>query len=81
MLPVSRSHVEEALIEALTKDGPTSLTAVASNVGLRNKRRLYKGFDDLRRALVAKNRRNREQRVAAIETTLRVALDERPIPA
>ena len=81
VVPVSRSHVEEALIEALTKDGPTSLMAVASSVGLRNKRRLYKGFDDLRRALVAKNRRNREQRVAAIETTLRAALDERPVPS
>ena len=79
--PVPRSQVEKALTEALKKEGLTPLAAVAANVGLRNKRRLYKGFNVLRHAFVAKNDRIRKQRVALIETALLVALDERPIPS
>jgi hypothetical protein len=79
--PVPRSQVEKALTEALKKEGLTPLAAVAANVGLRNKRRLYKGFNVLRHAIVAKNDRIRKQRVALIETALLVALDERPIPS
>jgi hypothetical protein len=81
VIPVSRDRIEKALREALNKDGPTPLLAVAGSVGLRNKRRLYKGFHDLRRAVVAKNKRIREERVATIETAMRAALDERPIPS
>jgi len=78
--PVPRERIENALIEELRKDGLTSLNAVAASVGLRNRRRLYKGFNDLRRAIVAKNKRIRKQRLDAIENALRAAFDERPIP-
>ena len=78
--PVPRERIEKALIAELSKVSLTSLGAVAVSVGLRNRRRLYKGFHDLRQAIVAKNERIRKQRVDAIENALRVAFDERPVP-
>jgi AraC-like DNA-binding protein len=81
VVPVPRDRVEEALTEALKKEDLTPLLAVAASVGLRNKRRLYKGFNDLRRAIVAKNKRIKKQRLAAIETAVRAALGARPIPS
>jgi len=60
----------------MDQEGLVSLQALAAKIGLRNKRRLYKGFHDLRRAIVAKNRRIRKQRVDTIESTLRAAFDE-----
>ena len=58
-----------------------SLTWLAASIGLRNKRRLYKGFHDSRKALVANNRRHRLERAAAIESALRAALAETPAPS
>ena len=78
--PVPRERIEQALSEALNHDGPVSLHSVAAKVGLRNKRRLYKGFHDLRRAIVAKNKRFRKKHVDAIEGALRAAFDETPVP-
>lgn len=78
--PVPRERIEQALSEALNHDGPVSLHSVAAKVGLRNRRRLYKGFHDLRRAISAKNKRLRKQRVDAIESAVRAAFDETPIP-
>ncbi|MBV8892331.1 MAG: TniQ family protein [Acidobacteria bacterium] len=78
--PVARQHIENALMEALKKNAMTSLGAVAASIGLRNKRRLYKSFHDLRRAVVSKNKRIRKQYVDAIENALRAAFDEKPIP-
>src|SRR5262249_61903373 len=80
-VPIPRERIEQALSEALTKDVPVSLTALAASIGLRNKRRLYKGFHDLRRAVVAKNREHRRQRTAVIEGALRSALAEAPVPS
>lgn len=77
--PVARQNIENAFVEALKKDEVTSLAAVAASVGLRNKRRLYKSFHGLRRAVVAKNKRIRKQCVDAIENALRAAFDEEPI--
>ena len=57
------------------------MTSLALSIGLRNKRRLYKGFDDLRRAVVEKNREHRRQRTTAIESALRAALAETPAPS
>jgi len=80
-VPIPRARIERALSEALANDGPFSLTSLANSIGLRNKRRLYKGFHDLRKALVAKNRRHRLERTAAIESALRSALSEAPVPS
>jgi hypothetical protein len=80
-VPIPRDRVEQALSEALSKDGPISLTSLAKSIGLRNKRRLYKGFHDLRHAVVAKNRAHRRQRTAAIESGLRAAVAETPVPS
>ncbi|MGH9663781.1 MAG: hypothetical protein ACRD9L_05100, partial [Bryobacteraceae bacterium] len=80
-LPIPRERIEQALSEALIKDGSVSLTSLAASIGLRNKRRLYKGFHDLRRAVVANNREHRRQRTAAIESALRAALAETPAPS
>lgn len=79
-IPLPRNQIEQALLEALKDEGPVTLRAVAAKVGLRNKRRLYKGFHDLRRALVAKNRQCRKQRADMIECALRAAFDETPVP-
>jgi len=78
--PVPRERIEQALFEALNNEGPVSLHSVAASVGLRTMRRLYKGFHDLRHAIVAKNRRLKEQRVEVIERTFRAAFDETPVP-
>jgi AraC-like DNA-binding protein len=79
--PIPRERIEQALSEALNNDGSVSLTWLAASIGLRNKRRLYKGFHDLRKALIANNRRHRLERAAAIETALRAALAETPAPS
>jgi hypothetical protein len=42
---------------------------------------LYKGFHDLRKAVVANNRRLRLQRAASIESALQAALTETPVPS
>ena len=80
-VPIPRARIEQALSEALLKDGPVSLSSLAKSIGLRNKRRLYKSFHDLRKAVVANNRQHRRQRTAAIENTLRAALAETPVPS
>lgn len=79
--PIPRERIEQALSEALLKDGPISLSSLAKSIGLRNKRRLYKGFHDLRKAVIANNRQHRRQRGAAIESALRAALAEAPVPS
>lgn len=76
--PIPRERIEQALSEALNNDGPVSLTWLAASIGLRNKRRLYKGFHDICKALVANSRRHRLERAAAIESALRAALAETP---
>jgi len=78
--PLSREHIEQGLSEALEQDDPVSLHAVAAKIGLRNRRRLYKGFHDLRCAVVAKNQRLRKQRADAIRGALQAALNETPVP-
>jgi hypothetical protein len=80
-VPLSREHIERTLLEALKKGGPVSLSSLASAIGLRNKRRLYKGFNDLRKAVVANNQRFRRQRLDVIESALRTALTEAPAPS
>lgn len=67
--PVPRERVERALVEALKKDGVTNLRTIAASVGLSTPRRFYKGFRDLRLAIVAKNREIRKQRVHIISNT------------
>jgi AraC-like DNA-binding protein len=78
--PLPRERIEQALSEALNHDGPVSLHSVAAKIGLRNRRRLYKGFHDFRLAIAAKNKRFRKERVDAIEGALRAAFDETPVP-
>ena len=78
--PLPKERIEQALSEALEDEAPINLRTVAEKIGLRNKRRLYKGFHDLRRALVAKNRRLRCRRWEPIENALRAAFDETPVP-
>jgi hypothetical protein len=80
MPAVPRERVETALLAELSKDGLTDLRAVATSVGLSSKRRLYKGFRDLRLSIVAKNAAIRKRRVDAIENALRAAFDEQPVP-
>jgi hypothetical protein len=79
-VPVPRERIEAALIEALNEDVPTNLRAIAASVGLGTARRLYKGFHDLRSAVVAKNVALRRQGVAAIEKALTAAFHEQPVP-
>jgi AraC-like DNA-binding protein len=79
--PIPRERIEQALSEALNNDGPVSLTRLAASLGLRNKRRLYKGFHDIRKALVASNCRHRLEHATAIESALRAALAETPAPS
>jgi phage terminase Nu1 subunit (DNA packaging protein) len=78
--PTSRDTIERALAEDLEKDHITSILAVAASVGLSNKRRLYKGFHDVRGAIVAKNKRIRQRQREAMESALRDAFAEQPIP-
>jgi hypothetical protein len=68
-MPVPRDRVERALVEALNKDGLTHLRTVAASLGLSSTRRFYKDFRNLRRAIVAKNREIRRQRVHVIANT------------
>lgn len=79
-IPLPRERIERALSEALAHGDPLSLHSLAAKIGLRNKRRLYKGFHDLRNALIANNKRLRQQRVNAIEGALQTALSETPAP-
>jgi hypothetical protein len=65
-IQVPRERIEAALIEALNEDVPTNLRAIATSVGLGTARRLYKGFHDLRSAVVAKNVALRRQRGAQL---------------
>ena len=69
VMPLPRDRVERALVEALNKDGLTNLRTVAASVGLSSIRRFYKGFRDLRLAIVAKNREIRKRRVHVISNT------------
>jgi nitroreductase len=86
--PVSRDRIQKALTAALAKPSFTGLQAVATSVGLSSKRRLYKDFHDLRRAIVAKNaaikERQREATKAAsknaIEAAVKVAFREQSVP-
>lgn len=82
--PVPRHRVEKALVEALNKDGLTHLRTASASVGLSSTRRFYKDFRDLRSAIVAKNRlaiSAQNTAVNAIESALRAAFDEEPVPA
>ena len=78
MPAVPRERVETALLVELNRDVLTDLRTVAASVGLSSKRRLYKGFQDLRSAIVAKNTAIRQRRVDAIENPLWAAFDEQP---
>jgi hypothetical protein len=86
--PVSRDRILAALTAELAKPGFTDLPGVAASVGLSSKRRLYKDFHDLRRAIVAKNatikERQREATRAAskyaIEAALKAAFREQVVP-
>ena len=78
--PTSRDTIQRALAEDLEKYHITNILAVATSVGLTNKRRLYKGFHDVRRAIVAKNKRIRQRQREAMENALLDAFAEQPIP-
>jgi len=86
--PVPRERIEKALAAELGKPGFTDLGAVAASVGLSSQRRLYKGFHDLRVAILAKNATIRKQRLeanrsaltAVIEASLGSALHQQPVP-
>lgn len=80
-VPIPRERIEQALLGALARDGPISLSSLGRSIGLRNKARLYKGFHDLRKAVIVNNRQHRRQRGAAIESALRAALAETPVPS
>ena len=77
--PVPRDAIERALADELKKECLTNLQNVATSFGV-NKRRLYKGFHEVRRAIIARNRAIRRQNVAAIASALQTALDEQPVP-
>jgi len=85
---VPKERIEQALTAELHKAGFTNLEDVAASVGVRSKRRLYRGFHDLRSAIVAKNaaiRARRSQALgvtlkSAIEAALTTALNEYPAP-
>lgn len=79
-VPIPRERIEHALSEALHKDSQISLSSLAKSIGLRNRRRLYKGFHNLREAVVEHNRQHRRQRRTVIESALRAALEEAPVP-
>ena len=79
-VPIPRVRIEQALAEELANGGPISLSSLAKSLGLHNRKRLYKGFHDLCKAVVANNRQHRRQRTAAIESALRAALAETPPP-
>ena len=71
----------DLLSEALAKDGPFSLASLANLIGLPNKAALVQGLPRSPKGLVAKNRRHRLERTAAIEGALRSALSEAPVPS
>jgi AraC-like DNA-binding protein len=79
----AREKIQYVLSEALRDGAPVSLRSLAEKIGV-NKRRLYKGFHDLRKALVARNQSLRQQlrlqRRAGIEEILRKALIAVPVP-
>jgi TniQ len=77
--PVPRATVERALADELKKEGVTSLKDVAAALGV-NKRRLYKGFHEIRRAIMAKNKAIRSQNADAIARALQTVVDEQPVP-
>jgi hypothetical protein len=79
--PLPRERIEKALREALEKDKPVPLFSLAFSIGLRNKKRLYKSFRDLSNAVVENNRRLRQAHAASIESALRAALEETPVPS
>lgn len=76
---VPRAAIERALADELKREGITNLQNVAASFGV-NKRRLYKGFHEVRRAIIAKNRAIRKKNVDAIASALQTALDEQPVP-
>ncbi len=86
--PVPKDRIEAALVTELAKPGYTDLRAVAASVGLISSRRFYKGFHDLRAAIIAKNAAIRRRRVVAAEAALSkaiaaaltAALNEQPVP-
>jgi hypothetical protein len=80
--PVPRDRIEQALAKALNTNELTPLRSVANAVGLRTARRFYKDkkLQHLRCAIVAKNKQLRQQRMDAIESALRAAFDETPLP-
>ncbi len=81
---VPRQKIEHLLSEVLREGRPVTLRSVAQKIGLTTSRRLYKGFHDLRRAIVAQNNLLRQQlrlqRQATIKEALQAALTEAPVP-
>ncbi|MGA7415391.1 MAG: hypothetical protein WBW33_33265 [Bryobacteraceae bacterium] len=79
-VPIPRARIEAALAKALIEGVPISMESIAASIGLKNKRRLYKSFHDLRNAIIANNRRFRQERSNAMEHALRAAFAETPVP-
>jgi hypothetical protein len=79
-VPLPRERIERALSEALRQGAPVSLHSLAESIGLRNERRLYKGFHELRKAVIANNMWLRQRSSDATEGVLREALTETPVP-
>lgn len=86
--PVPRERIEKALIAELSQEGFTNLDAVAASVGLSSTRRFYKGFHELRAAIIAKNTTIRKTQLEArrsalttvIEASLGSALHQQAVP-
>jgi hypothetical protein len=86
--PVPRERIEKALIAELSREGMTNLDAVAASVGLSSTRRFYKGFHELRVAIIAKNATIRKTQLEArrsalttiIEASLGSALHQQTVP-
>jgi len=87
-VPVPRERIEKALMAELSQEGLTNLGAVAAAVGLSSTRRFYKGFHELRVAIIAKNAAIRKQRLegrrsvltTVIEASLGSALHQQRVP-